>query len=54
MSLFREMLKRIEFGRMVEGLELPEQGSNRGYSPGQLVTGFLASVWCEANCFEHL
>ncbi len=23
MSLFREMLKKIEFGRMVAGLELP-------------------------------
>lgn len=54
MSLFREMLKKIEFGRMVAGLELPEQGSNRGYSPQQLVTSFLASVWCGANCFEHL
>ena len=54
MSLFREMLKKIDFSRMVAGLELPEQGSNRGYSPEQLVTGFLASVWCGANCFEHL
>ena len=54
MSLFREMLKKIDFSRMVASLELPEQGSNRGYSPEQLVTGFLASVWCGANCFEHL
>ncbi len=33
---------------------LPEQGSNRGYDPLQLITSFMVSVWCGANRFEHL
>lgn len=34
--------------------DLPEQGSNRGYDPLQLITSFMVSVWCGANRFEHL
>ena len=34
--------------------ELPEQKSNRGYDPIQLITSFMVSVWCGANRFEHL
>lgn len=34
--------------------DLPEQHSNRGYSPIQLITCFMVSVWCGANRFEHL
>lgn len=38
---------------MVAGPGLPEQGSNRGHSPGQPVNGFIAGVWCGAHCIEH-
>ncbi len=34
--------------------DLPDQGSNRGYQPKQLITCFLVSIWCGANRFEHL
>jgi len=34
--------------------DLPEQRSNRGYNPIQLITCFMVSVWCGANRFEHL
>ena len=54
MVLFREMLNRIKFASILNDLELPIQGSNRGYSPEQLITNFLVSVWCGANNFEHL
>ena len=33
---------------------LPDQRSNRGYNPKQLITCFLVSIWCGANKFEHL
>jgi len=33
---------------------LPQQGSNRGYDPIQLITSFMVSIWCGANRFEHL
>jgi hypothetical protein len=48
------MLDKISFDKILSELDLPEQGSNRGYSPEQLVKTFLVSVWCGANCFEHL
>ena len=54
MVLFREMLKKIEFSKKLNQLELPTQGSNRGYSTEQLITNFLVGIWCGANCFEHL
>jgi len=54
MVLFREMLNRIKFASTLNDLKLPIQGSNRGYSPEQLITNFLVSVWCGANNFEHL
>ncbi len=54
MILFREMLERINFDSIFEQTELPEQGSNRGYNPKQLIKNFLISVWRGANCFEHL
>ena len=54
MALFSKMLQTIDFDSVVSKLDLPQPGSNRGYSPQQLVISFLASVWCGANCFEHL
>ena len=33
---------------------MPEQGSNRGYKPCQLIQGLFAGVWCGANCFGQL
>lgn len=54
MALFRQMLGKVDFANVLEQVGLPEQGSNRGYPPSQLVTNFLVSVWCGANCFEHL
>ncbi|WP_185154199.1 transposase [Fulvivirga sp. M361] len=43
-GIFTELIKR----------DLPEQGSNRGYDPIQLITSFMVSIWCGANRFEHL
>ena len=54
MALFPKMLQTIDFDSVVTKLDLPQPGSNRWYSHQQLVISFLASVWCGANCFEHL
>lgn len=47
------MLERMDFEASLNRLSLPPQGSNRGYSPAQLVKQFMTSVWCGANKFEH-
>lgn len=52
-SLVIEMLKRMDFTKHFEAMPFPQQGSNRGFSPIQLVTGLMTSVWCGANCFEQ-
>jgi hypothetical protein len=54
MVLLRKMLNSVNFEQMIQELPLPSQGSNRGYSPDQLIQQFLTSVWCGANCFEQL
>ncbi len=54
LCLFRQMLEKLEIRDILESTPLPGQGSNRGYSPQQLITNFWVGVWCGANCFEHL
>ncbi|HSV88910.1 MAG TPA: IS1380 family transposase, partial [Bacteroidales bacterium] len=54
MVLMKQMLEKLDFSNVLGQAGLPVQGSNRGYSPVQLITNFLLGVWCGANCFEHL
>jgi hypothetical protein len=51
--LMKKMLDRMDLDVCLDGLPLPAQGSNRGYSPHQLIKQFMCSVWCGANRFEH-
>lgn len=51
--LLIKMLDKMSFDAMLAELPLPAQGSNRGYSPEQLIKQFMTSIWCGANKFEH-
>jgi len=53
-SLLRQMLQKVEINELLSQAPLPQQGSNRGYNPSQLILNFGVSVWCGANCIEHL
>lgn len=53
-SLMHQMLNKLEMDKVLSSLPLPQQGSNRGYPPEQLVLHFLIGIWCGASCFEHL
>jgi len=54
MVFLRQMLDKIEFKTLVETcLDLPQPGSNRGYSPLSILESFLVSIWCGANRFLH-
>ncbi len=46
MSLMRKMLDKMNFEEVLNISSLPNQGSNRGYSPVQLFINFLVGVWC--------
>jgi hypothetical protein len=53
MALMKRMLDHLGFTPALKAAQLPPPGSNRGYAPEQLITQFMLSVWCGANCFEH-
>lgn len=53
-SLMHQMLNKLEIDKVFSSIPLPEQGSNRGYPPEQLILHFLIGIWCGASCFEHL
>ena len=54
LSLFFKMLERCRFDEVLDGCEIPQQGSNRGYDPKQLIKGLFAGVWCGASRYAHL
>jgi len=54
MVFLRQMLDKIGFKTQVENcVDLPQSGSNRGYSPVSIIEAFLVSIWCGANRFMH-
>ena len=52
--LLYKMLERCHFQEALSACPLPTQGSNRGYSPEQLIEGLFTGVWCGACCYNHL
>lgn len=48
----KRMLDHLGFESALTATGLPLPGSNRCYRPEQLITQFMLSVWCGANCFE--
>jgi len=54
MILLKKLIERSRINEQLEALNLPKQGSNRGYNPIQLINQFWVSVWSGANRFEHL
>jgi hypothetical protein len=53
-SLMQQFLRKLNMEEVFHSLPLPEQGSNRGYSPHQILLHFWIGIWCGASCFEHL
>jgi len=53
-SILKKMIDQSGFSSYLEGLPLPEQGSNRGYPPVQLFLQFMSAVWCGAERYAHL
>ena len=52
-AVMKRMLDHMGFDAALAASGLPQPGSNRGYTPTQLITQFMLSVWCGANRFEH-
>lgn len=54
LTVLFKMLEKCGMKSALAECPLPQQGSNRGYSPEQLIYGLFGGVWCGATCFEHL
>jgi hypothetical protein len=54
MILMKKLIERTGINDALEGIDMPRQGSNRGFNPIQLINSFWVSVWCGANRYEHL
>lgn len=55
MDFMRRLLSKTGILDYLEQLDdLPKQGSNRGYSPVQLICSFWVSIWCGGNRYNHL
>jgi hypothetical protein len=52
--LLSQLLDRVHIKDVLSALGMPEQGSNRGYDPVQLILNFWTGIWCGAKCYEHL
>jgi hypothetical protein len=54
MIFMKKLIAQSGIIDLLSGVGLPAQGSNRGYSPLQLIQSFWLSAWCGANRFMHL
>jgi Transposase DDE domain. len=53
MRMMKELIDRTGIKEFIEKLPLPKPGSNRGYSPIQIVESFWVSIWIGASRFAH-
>jgi hypothetical protein len=53
LALVKRMLDQMGLREALNGWDLPQPGSNRGYAPTQLIEQWLVSIWCGACRFAH-
>jgi len=53
LRLIQEFYERCGLREQIRSLNLPEPGSNRGYSPADIIEGFMVSVILGAKRFSH-
>ncbi len=54
LAILKQLLEKSGFEKVLSETDLPKQGSNRGYSPIQIILQFMASLWCGANRYSHI
>jgi hypothetical protein len=53
MKLMKDFVDRTGIKTYLNGCDLPRPGSNRGYSPKDIIESFWVSVWIGASRFTH-
>lgn len=54
LALLQKMLKKMNFTKVLQEMEFPQQNSNRGYKPEEIITSFLTGVWLGATAYSDL
>ncbi|NUM71955.1 MAG: transposase, partial [Ignavibacteriaceae bacterium] len=52
--LMKKLLNNMNFREILSQAGLPEQGSNRGYKPEELIEVFMTGIWCGAVKYSDL
>lgn len=50
----KKLLNNMNFREILSQAGLPEQGSNRGYKPEELIEVFMTGIWCGAVKYSDL
>lgn len=53
MKLMKDLMEQRGIKEFLTALDLPQPGSNRGYSPEQIIECFWVSIWSGAGRFSH-
>jgi hypothetical protein len=53
MKLMKDLVDGTKIRSFLDRLDLPQPGSNRGYSPVDIIESFLVSIWIGARGFTH-
>ena len=53
-AILQKMMDKMSFTEFLNNTPLPQQGSNRGYDPVQIILQFIISIWCGASRYDHL
>lgn len=53
MSLLKRFIDKIGADDFLDGLPLPQPGSNRGYAPSDIVKSFWLGIWTGASRYIH-
>lgn len=53
MKLMKDLMEQTGIKEFLSALDLPQPGSNRGYSPEQIIECFWVSIWAGAGRFSH-
>ncbi len=53
-AILQKMMDKMSFTEFLNNTALPQQGSNRGYDPVQIILQFIISIWCGASRYDHL
>lgn len=53
LSLLKRFIDKTEIKSVLDGIDFPEPGSNRGYDPSDIILSFWLGIWTGASRYIH-